>query len=79
VAVVQTLKRGWMAFAHRLGQVQTAILLFLVYVLVIGPLSLMLRLVGRGDVLEMRRSQQPSFAHPKSQVPTDPKRCERQF
>jgi hypothetical protein len=68
-----------MAFAQRLGRIQTAILLFLVYLLVIGPVSVMLRLMGRGDLLDMRRSAGHSFAHRKQQVPTDPERCERQF
>jgi hypothetical protein len=71
--------RGWMAFAHRLGQIQTAILLFLVYVLVIGPLSIVLRLLGQGDLLDARRAKGESFAHPHRQIPTDRERCERQF
>ena len=79
VAVFATLKRGWMTFAHRLGQVQTAILLFLIYTLVLGPLAFILRVFGRQDLLELRRSARTSFAHRKEQVPTDPARCERQF
>jgi len=79
MALLGTLKRGWMAFAHRLGQIQTAIILFLVYVLLIGPLSLLLRLFGRGDLLEMRRRPGTSFAHQKEQIPSDAERCERQF
>lgn len=68
-----------MRFVHRLGQVQTAIVLFLVYVLVIGPLAVALRVFGRRDLLDMRRSTKPSFARSKRQVPTDPERCQRQF
>jgi hypothetical protein len=79
VAIFATLKHGWMRFAHYLGQIQTAILLFLIYVLVIGPLSVVLRVLGRQDLLEMRRSKSASFAHSKTQVPTDAARCERQF
>jgi len=79
MGVLERSRRGWMRFAHRLGQIQTAILLFLVYALVIGPLAVMLRVFGRRDLLEMRRSARPSFAHPKRQIPTDPERCQRQF
>ncbi len=79
MAISATLKHGWMRFAHSLGQIQTAILLFLIYVIVIGPLSFILRVFGRQDLLEVRRSKAPSFAHPKTQVPTDAARCERQF
>jgi hypothetical protein len=79
MALTDKLKRGWMAFAHRLGQIQTAIILFLVYVLLIGPLAILLRLSGRGDLLEMRRRRATSFAHQKEQIPGDAERCERQF
>jgi hypothetical protein len=79
MALLGSFKRGWMAFAHRLGQIQTGIILFLVYVLIIGPLSLLLRLFGRGDLLEMRRPPGVSFAHEKEQIPSDAERCERQF
>lgn len=72
-------KRGWMAFAHRLGQIQTAIVLFLVYALLIGPIAVLLRLTGRGDLLEMKRRRAASFAHQKEQIPGDAARCERQF
>ena len=73
------LKRGWMVFADRLGKVQTAIILFLTYVLVLGPLSLLLRGVGRQDLLEMKKHGGTTFAHAKKAVPTDRERCERQF
>ena len=77
--MLAALKHGWMAFAHRLGQIQTSILLFLVYVLVIGPTSLILRVFARRDLLEIRRYEGSSFAHAKKQVPTDRERCEHQF
>lgn len=75
----ERLKRGWMAFALRLGKIQTAIVLFVVYAFVLGPLSLVMRGIVRRDLLEMRHRPRPSFAHSKKQVPTDPERCERQF
>jgi hypothetical protein len=68
-----------MAFAHALGQIQTAIILFLVYALVLGPLAVILRVFGRRDLLELRRPARETFAHRKEQVPTDAARCERQF
>jgi hypothetical protein len=68
-----------MAFAHGLGRIQTAIILFLVYVLVLGPIAVMLRVFGRRDLLELRRPECDSFAHSKDQVPTDAARCARQF
>lgn len=73
------LKRGWMAFAHRVGVIQTAILLSLAYVLVIGPTSIILRAFGRQDLLELHRTRATSYAHTKRAIPTDRERCERQF
>ena len=73
------LKRGWMAFADRLGKIQTAIILFLTYVLVLGPISFILRGIGRQDLLELKRTEGATFAHAKKAVPTDRERCERQF
>ena len=72
-------KRGWMVFVDRLGKVQTAIVLFLTYVLVLGPISMVLRGIGRQDLLELKRTEGATFAHAKSRVPTDRERCERQF
>jgi hypothetical protein len=79
VGLVRHVKQGWMAFASRFGRIQTALLLLLVYALVIGPLALVLRVIGRQDLLELRRPAGPSFAHRKQQVPTDRERCERPF
>lgn len=71
-------RRAWMALVHLLGIVQNFILLALVYYVVVGPLSLIIRL-SRQDPLAMRRMEQPSFYTPKERIPTDLERCERQF
>ena len=72
-------KDSWMAFVRRLGQIQTTVVLTLIYVLVYGPSSVLLRVFGRGDLLELRREEGTSFARSKVQTPTDRERCERQF
>ena len=72
-------KQRWMTFVHALGRVQTAILLFLIYVLVIGPVSLLLRLSRRGDLLQIEKPAGGTTWSPKPSVPTDIARCERQF
>jgi hypothetical protein len=79
MGVFAALKKRWMAFALALGRVQTAILLFLVYVFALGPMAVLLRVFGRRDLLELRRPDGASFAHAKRQIPTDPQRCERPF
>jgi hypothetical protein len=68
-----------MRFVHVLGQVQTTLILTLIYVVVLGPMVLLLRLAGRGDLLAIRGGKAQSFAHPKQMVPTDLERCSRQF
>ena len=73
------IKASWMHFVDVLGQVQTTLLLTLIYGLVLGPMVLLLRLFGRGDLLGLRGTQAASFAHPKQMVPTDVERCTRQF
>ena len=73
------LRSGWMRIVRRLGEVQTIVLHSLVYATVLGPLALVLRATGRGDLLELRRARGESFALPKQLVPTDRARCERQF
>ena len=73
------LRHWWTAFAHRVGQIQTSILLAIAYVLVIGPTALLLRVIGRRDLLDLHAKKTASFAHPKQAIPTDRERCERQF
>ena len=58
---------------------QTGLILFLTYVLVLGPISMLLRGIARQDLLEMKRTEGSTFAHAKKAVPTDRERCERQF
>ena len=71
--------RAWMRFAHAVGSAQTTLLLSLVYVLGIAPLWLCVCLIGRRDLLGVRRVAATSFAAEKPKVPTDRERCERQF
>ena len=71
--------RAWMRFVDVLGRVQTTLLLSLVYLVLIGPLWVCMCLLGRRDLLAMRRVAAPSFSMEKFQVPTDRERCERQF
>jgi hypothetical protein len=68
-----------MRIARCLGEAQTVVILTLVYATVLAPMALLLRLVGRADLLELQRARGESFAVRKSQIPTDRERCERQF
>ncbi len=74
-----SLRQRWMAFVLRLGKVQTAVVLFFTYFFVVGPVSVLMRLLVRRDLLDLRAPQTPSYGRVKRQIPTDPERCERQF
>jgi hypothetical protein len=79
MAVPAGVKASWMHFVDVLGQVQTTLLLSLIYGLILGPMALLLRLLGRGDLLALRVQRSASFARAKQMVPTDVERCTRQF
>ena len=68
-----------MAIARRMGQSQNVVLLTLTYVVVLGPIWLMLRLARRSDLLALRSQGTASFACAKGPVPTDAGRYERPF
>lgn len=73
------IRRAWMRFVDVLGRVQTTLLLSVVYLVLIGPLWLCMCVLGRRDLLAMRRVAATSFSVRKPHVPTDRERCERQF
>jgi len=60
MAVIRKLWGLWKAFAHRLGLIQTAIVLSLIYHAGLGPLGLLGRL-SRRDLLELEPT--PGSSH----------------
>ena len=44
---LKKLWKGWKAFAHAVGKVQTLLLLTLFYLLILGPVSFLFRLFGK--------------------------------
>jgi hypothetical protein len=67
-----------MAFSHVLGQVQTAILLSIIYHVAIGPLSLGARALRR-DLLTLRPPEGGSYAEPLTPISSNLERAQRQF
>ncbi|MEO8585733.1 MAG: SxtJ family membrane protein, partial [Acidobacteriota bacterium] len=67
--------RGWLAFAHVLGRVNTAIFLFLTFFLVLAPLGIVLRLFGR-DELRRRGPSPESMWTPYPERNRDPRHYE---
>src|SRR5687767_13667804 len=76
-SVPQRLKAYWMAFALRLGGIQTQILLALMYVLVFGAANLGLRLLGK-DLLG-KRARKASYWVAHDRQPETLDRWRRQF
>ena len=64
---LRALYRGWMAFAHVLGRIQTFILLTLVYFLAIGLTGPLLRLFS-GDPLDRKLRDRASIWSPKAKT-----------
>lgn len=77
-ALLERPHRAWMALAHAMGRVTTAIFLFLVYFLVLTPLGIVLRLVGR-DELHRRRRDESSLWMPYPERNRDVRHFERMF
>jgi hypothetical protein len=66
----------WTAFFQGLGQVWTAVLLAIVYVVSVGPVGLVMRLLGH-DPLDRRLLPEPSFWRAHEPNPLGPERAAR--
>jgi hypothetical protein len=51
---INHIKDGWLLFARTLGRVNTIILLTLIYVMIIGPMALLVKIL-RKDLLEKKK------------------------
>jgi len=60
LACNDVIERYWTAFFQGIGKVWTAVILALVYFLSVGPVGLVMRLVGH-DPLDRRLAPEPSF------------------
>jgi hypothetical protein len=66
----------WTAFFQGIGKVWTAVILALVYVLSVGPIGLVMRLLGH-DPLDRRLAPEPSFWRPHEPNPLGIERAAR--
>jgi hypothetical protein len=66
----------WTAFFQGLGKVWTAVLLAIVYVFSVGPVGLVMRLLGH-DPLDRRLAPEPSFWRAHEPNPLGPERAAR--
>jgi saxitoxin biosynthesis operon SxtJ-like protein len=71
--------RAWMAFAHGLGWFNTRLLLVLVFYLMLTPLGLLMRILGKRPLNLEREPEAESYWITREQTPFDPGRCEKHF
>jgi hypothetical protein len=74
----RTAYRYWMKFARALGKANAFVLLTIVYVLLIGPAALVLKILGR-DLLDRKAGKEPSFWYNKLVEEMNLERSKRQF
>ena len=77
MGIARAIWEGWKRLAHRIGVFNTKLLLFLFYYLLLGPISLLVRLVQR-DILG-KRIQDGSLYRAPEDVPVGLERARRQF
>jgi hypothetical protein len=73
-----TLYKGWMGFARVLAIVNTTLILSIVYILLIGPTWLVMKL-RRKDLLDRRVDTNPTFWKPKEPIGHTIEKSRRQF
>lgn len=77
--VLRPLYLGWMGLAFVLGFFMTRVLLTLVFFLVVSPIGLVMRLLGK-DLLDKKIDQNAStYWKPRTTYDPSPKRLERYF
>jgi hypothetical protein len=68
----------WMRFAKALGKANALLLLTIVYVVLIGPAALVLKLLGK-DLLNRKAGVGPTYWNAKTQEPLSLERSKQQF
>ena len=76
--IFSALWKGWMAFAKAIGYVQTRIILFIFYVLILGPVSIFLRLF-RVNIMSIEPEKKQSFWQAKAPMDETLEGLQRQF
>lgn len=64
MSFLRKLWKGWKAIAHRIGKVQTFLLMTLFYILILGPIAVVLRVLGKRP-LQYRNKDTQTYWHSK--------------
>jgi hypothetical protein len=78
-ALLSPIERVWMALARVLGWVNARVLLSVVFFLVMTPMSLIMRLVGRDALKRRFEKNRASYWEERPAEPFDPESYRRQF
>lgn len=76
--LLSRLYKGWMAFAHALGRVQTYLILSVIYFLAVGIIGFLMRLFS-GDPLDRRLRDRASVWVPKERTNLNLEEARRPF
>ncbi len=71
--------RGWMALALVLGYVMTRVLLSVVFLAVVTPIGLLMRLFGHDPMRRTPDASAPTYWIPRDGQPPSPRHLERYF
>ena len=71
--------RGWMKFAFAAAWFNTRLILSVVFYLVMTPVAVLLRLLGKRPLVLGRDKQASTYWIRREKVPFDPKRYEKHF
>lgn len=78
VSIRRRLYLRWMAFARVLGKINTVVLLTIVYVVILGPVSLVFRVLRR-DLLDRNHEERASYWYDREHEEHSIERRSRQF
>jgi hypothetical protein len=76
--ILRRIAAGWKRIAHKIGVFQTKVLVSLFYFILLGPVSLVLKLLRR-DLLGVRDGGRKTFWHEREPEELTLERCKRQF
>lgn len=78
-SILKPFQKAWMAFAVVMGWVMTRVILLMLFFLVVTPIGLIMRILGKRPISLEWRTEERSYWNPRQRKPFDPSGCEKQF
>jgi hypothetical protein len=73
------IEKGWMRFAAVLGLINSRILLTAVFIVIVTPITVVLRILGKSPIQTSWKLSRSSYWHPRRPEEFSASRLERQF